>query len=285
MDRVSSKLYIPHTEEPHCPIAGVLERLAPHEGTQGRKIALILHGTLGHKDYLFLKRLALRLPIDSFRFDFRGNHETPGIWKQGAMDEDLVDLRIVVEYLKKEFGYVVDLVVGHSRGSIVGFNWLCTSEDGKAVSAFVNASGRYRMKKIYDTPAASVWKANFDAKGYHEWQLTVARKSITARIHPKDVEAFASWDTSIVWDQFPSSVDVLSLHGLADTTVPPYDAVIYGRALSDRTPGIHTLHLMEGADHNFTGRQDEVVNMILAWWDARAQGTLKSGLWLQGFRE
>ncbi|KAL0960948.1 hypothetical protein HGRIS_005949 [Hohenbuehelia grisea] len=166
MDRVSSKLYIPHTEEPHCPIAGVLERLAPHEGTQGRKIALILHGTLGHKDYLFLKRLALRLPIDSFRFDFRGNHETPGIWKQGAMDEDLVDLRIVVEYLKKEFGYVVDLVVGHSRGSIVGFNWLCTSEDGKAVSAFVNASGRYRMKVRLRRHLACLFYSSFQRRKY-----------------------------------------------------------------------------------------------------------------------
>lgn len=112
---------------------------------------------------MFLKRLALRLPFDSFRFDFRwvseysiilwifiyfdsGNHESGGTWKQGALAEDYVDLETVVKYLKENFGYVVDMVVGHSRGSILAFNWLSTSEDGKKVSCFVNASGRYRMR-------------------------------------------------------------------------------------------------------------------------------------------
>lgn len=31
-----------------------------------------------------------------------------------------------------------------------------------------------------------------------------------------------------------------------------YDAVIYSRALGARTPGTHSLHLIEEADHNFT---------------------------------
>jgi hypothetical protein len=112
---------------------------------------------------LFQKRLALKLPLDSFRFDFRcglyrrslsslklnnilsGNHETPGTWRQGALDDDLIDLLAVVEYLKANFGYAIDLVVGHSRGSLVAMRWICTSEDGRKISGFVNASGRYRM--------------------------------------------------------------------------------------------------------------------------------------------
>ncbi|KAF4577417.1 hypothetical protein EYR36_005405 [Pleurotus pulmonarius] len=273
--RLSTKLSIPHQAAPELSIVGVLEQVAPEQSTSGRKLALILHGTLGHKDYLFLKRLALRLPIDSFRFDFRGNHETGGTWKQGAIHEDIEDLLLVVEHLKKTYGYVVDLVVGHSRGSIVGFHWISHYPDGRSVSAFVNASGRYRMQ---------VWKSSFKAKGYHEWQVTVARKAVTARINPSDVEQFVSWDTSFVWDKFPGTVDVFTLHGLSDHTVPPYDAVIYARALSNRTPGTHTLHLMEDADHNFTGRQDEVVDVILDWWEARSRGGLKSGLWLQGIK-
>jgi uncharacterized protein len=106
--------------------------------------------------------------MDSFRFDFRyvclspylilnalklkpflgwsrGNHETGGTWKQGALSEDLVDLKAVVAYLKFTYGYVVDLVVGHSRGSIVAMRWICTTEEGRNISGFVNASGRYRM--------------------------------------------------------------------------------------------------------------------------------------------
>ncbi|KAF5382679.1 hypothetical protein D9615_003055 [Tricholomella constricta] len=218
------------------------------------------------------KRLALRLPLDSFRFDFRGNHETPGTWRQGALEDDMVDLSVVVEYLKATYGYVIDLVVGHSRGSLIAMRWLCTTEDGRNVSGFVNAS---------ESPAAKVWKESFDEHGYHEWTVSVARKQVTVKIFPEDLEQFTKWDTTIVWDRFPSTVDALTIHGLADKTVPPYDAMIYTRALSNRSPGTHTLNFMEDADHNFTGRQDEVVGAILDWWAAREQGKLQTGIWVE----
>ena len=63
-----------------------------------------------------------------------------------------------------------------------------------------------------------------------------------------------------------------------------YDALIYGRALANRTPGTHTLHLMEDADHNFTGRQDDVVDAIMQWWDVRQRGDLKTGIWVTGIK-
>ncbi|KAF9046375.1 ectomycorrhiza-regulated esterase [Panaeolus papilionaceus] len=291
--RLSTKLFIPHPQEQGCNIVGILEQLTPSQPTQGRKIALILHGTMGHKDYLFQKRLALKLPLDSFRFDFRGNHETGGTWKQGALQNDLVDLQVVVDFLKKTYGYAIELVVGHSRGAIVAFRWLASTEDGRNAGAFVNASGRYRMAKIWESPAGKIWKESFAKQGHHTWTVTVARKELTARIAPQDLEEFTSWDPSFVWDQFPATTDVLSLHGLADTTVPPYDALIYASALGTRSPGTHTLHLMEDADHNFTGKQDDVVSIILQWWDlrqrAKAEGAegkasmiLKSGVWVPG---
>lgn len=76
----------------------------------------------------------------------RGNHESGGTWKQAAIHEDVEDVRLVVAYLTEKYGYEVDLVVGHSRGSVVGMSWCCTSEEGKKVGGFVNASGRYRME-------------------------------------------------------------------------------------------------------------------------------------------
>ena len=63
-----------------------------------------------------------------------------------------------------------------------------------------------------------------------------------------------------------------------------YDALIYARALSSRSPGTHTLHLMEGADHNFTGRRDDVVDAILQWLDVRQLGGVKTGIWVEGFK-
>ncbi|KAH6907977.1 ectomycorrhiza-regulated esterase [Coprinopsis sp. MPI-PUGE-AT-0042] len=274
--RRSTKLAIPHPNELSCRIVGILEQLEPEALTRGRKIALILHGTLGHKDYLFQKTLAAQLPLDSFRFDFRGNHETGGVWKQGALSEDLEDLQAVVDYLKVEYEYVVDLVVGHSRGSVIGFRWVATSEDGKNTAAFVNVSGRYRMEKIVESEAGQRWVEGFAKQGYYEWNVTVARQPILARITPNDLKEFIAWDTSFVWNDFPQHTDVLTVHGLQDHTVPPYDAVIYTKALSNRHPGTATLHFIENGDHNFTGRKEEVVEAILQWLDQRQKGKVKA---------
>jgi len=51
----------------------------------------------------------------------------------------------VVAYLRNTYGYEIDLVVGHSRGSVVGMYWLCTSEEGQRARGMINVSGRYRM--------------------------------------------------------------------------------------------------------------------------------------------
>lgn len=83
--------------------------------------------------------------IDSYSYHRRGNHETGGTWKQGALEEDLEDLNAVVAYLQSKYGYKIELVVGHSRGSLVGFRWISTTEIGRKVPAFINVSGRYRM--------------------------------------------------------------------------------------------------------------------------------------------
>ncbi|KAF9005473.1 hypothetical protein BDQ17DRAFT_1399159 [Cyathus striatus] len=278
----------PHSTEENCAIVGILEQLEPRQSTHGRKLALILHGTLGHKDYLFQRRLAVRLPFDSFvlifanRIRVSGNHETGGTWKQGALSDDIEDVN-------STYGYVVDLVVGHSRGSIVGFRWLCTSEDGKKSRpllmhpADIEWNNRLHCYHL-DSAAGRAWKASFDKQGYHKLTATVARKQITVRITPDDLNAFTSWDSSLVWDHFPSHTHVLTLHGLSDMTVPPYDALIYSRALGTRVPGTHTLHLMEDADHNFTGRQDEVVDNILDWLEVRERGELRTGIWKTGMK-
>ncbi|KAG6879335.1 hypothetical protein C0992_003469 [Termitomyces sp. T32_za158] len=81
-----------------------------------------------------------------------------------------------------------------------------------------------RLTLLYPTtesPAAAAWKASFKKQGYYDWKVTVAKKRVTVKIFPEDLENTTKWDTSIVWDQFPQNIDVLTLHGLADSTVPP----------------------------------------------------------------
>ena len=76
---------------------------------------------------------------------FRGAHESGGTWGVGALADDVEDVRVVVAYLTQEYGYEIDLLIGHSRGGIAAMGWLCTSDEGKNVGGFVNVSARYRM--------------------------------------------------------------------------------------------------------------------------------------------
>lgn len=76
----------------------------------------------------------------------------------------------------------------------------------------------------------------------------------------------------------------LILFALMVNQTESYDAVIYARALGSRSSGTHNLHFMEDADHNFTQHRDEVVEVILKWWDKLQSGQLKSGVWETGVR-
>lgn len=64
----------------------------------------------------------------------------------GALHEDLEDIQVVAQYLSAELGYEIDLIVGHSRGSVMAMAWMCTAEEARRVRGFVNISGRYRME-------------------------------------------------------------------------------------------------------------------------------------------
>jgi len=84
-----------------------------------------------------------------------GSHETPGQYSYGGLESDVLDIDVVVKYLKSTYGYVVTMVVSHSRGSMVSMRYLCTYEDAADVVFFVNVSGRYRM---VSKSATITWK-------------------------------------------------------------------------------------------------------------------------------
>lgn len=282
----SIKFQISHPNEEGCTITGIIEQLndaVKGTASHAKPIALILHGVMGHKNYLFQKKLAQSLPIDSCRFDFRGNHESNGSWHMGrkGLLNDLQDVDAVVAYLKSQYGYRVDLVIGHSRGSTVGMQWLAASPEGQRVSGFVNVSARYRVKLH---PYWELWREPFEKAGIVHWKVRVAGKQVVRGVTPEDMRDFEKIDTTFVWTKFPTKTDVLTIHGLTDILVPPSEAMILARAFSNRPNATHTLHFVEKADHSFVGHYDEVVETILGWWDQKTTGTLKDGVWLAGVK-
>lgn len=280
----STKLYIQHPldADRSCKLVGILERADANLSTHGKPLALILHGSMGHKDYLFQRKLAPLLPMDSFRFDFRGNLESGGDWSLASLPKDVEDIQVVVEYMKREYGYTTTVLIGHSRGSIVTCKWIASgSRETQDVEAFVNVSGRYRMERfryIQEVHAESIQK-----RGYGIWKVRVAGKPVEVKIYPADIDEFANWDTSYIPSSFPPHIDVLSIQGMSDGIVPPYDAVCYALAFEQRKggEGRHTLHFIEDADHNFAGHHDEVNQTIVEWLTRRARKEPLSlgGLW------
>ena len=85
-----------------------------------------------------------------------GSHETPGEHNYGDLKSDIVDIDVVVKYLKSKYGYLVTMMVSHSRASMSTMLYLCTHEEAAtSVECFVNVSGRYRVRKsiILEFPA------------------------------------------------------------------------------------------------------------------------------------
>lgn len=76
------------------------------------------------------------------------------------------------------------------------------------------------MRCSHAIDGTEAYQEEFATKGYYDWNVVVARKAVVHKIYPHDLEEFSRWNSAIVWDHFPSSIDVLTIHGLADRTVP-----------------------------------------------------------------
>lgn len=243
--------------------------------THGRKIALILHGALSHKDQTYHKALVQALPFDSFRFDFRANAETPGTWSISGLDDDLEDLNAVVHHLRNQLGYTIEVVVAHSRGSIGAFAWFtrhCPDSlpPTHRVPYFVALGTRFNMARIQARTAR--FMSAFKRDGFYRLQARIASEDREMLIYPEQMEQFANWPTAEIARDFPTKTDVLLVHGTADKIVPVSDVASYANTLHSvpRRPGSCVLQLVENADHNFKGLYNELVACIVDWLHERA---------------
>lgn len=288
------KIPFPSDEAPQSDIVGILRQQqndVPSTSSSSSKtndsdgrakpIALILHGVLAHKDQLYHRRLAELLPLDSFRFDFRANAESPGEWGMGDFEKDLQDLHVVIRYLRRKYNYHVESIIGHSRGALVGWYYFSDlyrrKQSGKNEEEYIlddipfwaALSGRWRMHRIHDRD--EVYEPSFKEKGYYSWNVKVLGQKVTVKVEPKDVTKFAEFPIDEKVDGFPIDSDCLILQGTADKTVPSADAGFYLNKLHEkqRRTASAQIHLVDDADHNFKGHFDHVVDRLCTWLEER----------------
>lgn len=283
-DQQEFELHIPSVQ-PGVDLVGILHR-KPSASPGKRRIALILHGLLAHKNQCYHRALAESLPIDSYRFDFRGNGDSKGDWAMGTIDNDVEDLASVVRHLCQQEGYAVDLIVAHSRGTMVSWMYLSRGEqvllrDGGSayLPNLVVVSGRWAMEGMLKTYAR--FQQGFDKEGFYRWHVTVAGKKREYIVWPKDLEMMAHVKTPQPYvEKLSTNTDVLVVHGTADRTVPSHDAQQFIRVLEanpSRRNGSHRLEMVEGADHMYRGKTEAVVELVCKWYADKSGGLGKGG--------
>lgn len=215
------------------------------------KVVLILHGNAGHKNYCYhrmlLHSLLRDLGVYTVRFDFRNCGDSDSSGGPRTIDQDIEDIDSVVKYLErggyKGINFVLSGIVGHSRGSAAMFLW--NLRNRHYTPSLVNCAGRFdysghltRIQKRYPN-----WNSEryYKIEGvYHEGSY----KDVT--IHLDETHSLAQIDLAEIVNL---QNDVLSIYGLADTTVPLEDAASYANLLGSN----HKLILIPNADHNYYG--------------------------------
>lgn len=68
---------------------------------------------------------------------------------------------------------------------------------------------------------------------------------------------FPSW-TEVLISSHIMYYRVLTVHGSSDKIVPVEDASKFAKIIPN-----HKLHIIEGADHSFTGHKDELASVVV----------------------
>jgi hypothetical protein len=285
-------------------IVGVLHRHdgghLPGSGGEPKPLALILHGVLAHKDQLFHRSLAHNLPLDSFRFDFRHADQGgesrdcsdgPG-WHMSTFDQDVLDMHVVIKYLRKTFNYHVESIIAHSRGVLDTWTYYWDVEMRRAnvianrqddflldrIPFYVALAGRWDMARMRARFPSDM--NDFQEKGHYDWHVRVAGKKFSVKVTQPMVDGFCEFPIEQMVERFPADVDCLLIHGMVDETVPYQDAFAYMNKLQTsmhqprRRVHAQDLHLIEKADHTFRGEFDAVVDATCSWLDKHRKSVL-----------
>ncbi|OMO66950.1 hypothetical protein CCACVL1_20900 [Corchorus capsularis] len=225
-----------------------------HE-TGSKDVVIICHGFQSIKERIPMVSIANvleRQGISAFRFDFAGNGESEGSFMYGNYRREAEDLRAVVQHFCNK-DRPVTAIIGHSKGGNVVLLYASKYND---VPTVVSISGRFNLEKGMEGRLGKDFlqriKQNgfidvFNRKGKFEYRVT--QESLMDRL---------STDTRAACLLIDQNCRVLIIHGSMDRIVPAKDALEFARFIRN-----HKLHIVEGADHEYTSHQDELTKIVL----------------------
>lgn len=262
---IKGTLAIPHSVD-------IEDYLQQNYAPPTTKVALLLHGQGGHRDYCYQKILAHRLAADlgvySLRIDFRGCgylDDHPDTKEGRTLEKDVEDIQTCAEYLldgnrnAANVNFLLLSIISHSRGAVAMFLWankqeelLRSADRARAIIVpnLVNCSLRFRGETIRE-------RYTFLDDDFEFVEQTAPRygKVQPTRVTKQELVSLANVDLTPIRDLSPFW-SVLSVYGLEDHIIPREDCSYFANTLN-RGPYTHQLELIDGADHNFYGQAVE----------------------------
>ena len=222
------------------------------EGSKKCPIVMILHGLTGNKNEKHLTAFADALEaagIASIRFDFNGHGESEGDFVNMTVLKEIEDARHVYEYVR-DLRYVSDVSIsGHSQGGVVSS--MLAGELGtdafKSVVLFAPAAVLKDMAL-----SGNIFGTQIDPKNPPE-SVRLPNQYELGREYILTSQTLPIYETA---EKFTGPVCLI--HGTADRLVPYSYSERYDKIYANSE-----LHLIDGADHGFTGFEDTAAKIAV----------------------
>ena len=223
---------------------------------EGEKLpmVMILHGFTGNKNEKLLTTLADALEaegIASIRFDFNGHGESEGDFVNMTVLNEIEDARKVFEYVKGLDWVEAVSIAGHSQGGVV-------------TSMLAGELGAEKVKKVVllapaavlrdDAIRGNVMGTTYDAGNPPE-SVKIFGKFDLGRGYMLTAQTLPIYETA---EKFTGPACMI--HGTADRIVPYTYSLSYKKVYASGE-----LNLINGADHGFTGFEDEAAELAVTF--------------------
>lgn len=231
------------------------------------RIAILLHGQAGHRDYCYQKQLAHKLAAElgvySLRIDFRGcgsSDDYADAKKGRVLELDVEDIDACVQFvLSKELNplnisFDIMALIGHSRGCVAMFLWAMNQDNlyqlgdksAVVVPNLINCSSRFTSATVMDR-----YPIGDEAIEYLEQTALRHGSYQPTKVPMTELESLATADLTPL-RKLSMNWSVLSIYGLEDNIIPKEDGARFANHLN-RGPYSHHFEVVPGADHNFFG--------------------------------
>ncbi|KAI8459616.1 Alpha/Beta hydrolase protein, partial [Phakopsora pachyrhizi] len=250
-------------------------------------LVILLHGRLDHSKKGTCCELEKKLSYSTLSYDAQGMGTSTGNTGWVNIDEEVDDLKQVVNYIKTTFeppNNKVLAIIGHSKGGEVCFKYGSTPSFKNQISQpnlydiplLVSISARYNLSQTGLSRFTSQQKEQLKRGGSFIWLRYWAGLDNQERreflVTSKDIEISQSFNMDFVKD-LSNGVQVLLLHVRADGTVSYREAQKFDDQIRKNCQNTSVdLILADGVQHNWdqAGEIDLMADWVNPWIKHRA---------------